>query len=100
MATHSSILAFGNTMDRGARRATVHGVERQLSTHTHEKAWDPGLITQSCSRKPPQYSCPAARGTLIPDPAGSPVTSPLQRTARRKHRHVPVYCKGTRVSTR
>ena len=52
------------------------------------------LITQSCSRKPPQYSCPAARRTLIPDPAGSPVTSPSQRTARRKHGHVPVYCKG------
>ena len=38
VATQSSILAFGNPMDRGARRATVHGVARQLSTHTHEKA--------------------------------------------------------------
>ena len=26
MATHSSILALGNPMDRGAWRATVHGV--------------------------------------------------------------------------
>ena len=28
MATHSSILAWKNPMDRGARRATVHGVAR------------------------------------------------------------------------
>ena len=28
MATHSSILAWGNPMDRGAWRATVHGVTR------------------------------------------------------------------------
>ena len=36
MATHSSILAW--RMDRGARRATVHGVtesQTQLSTNTH-----------------------------------------------------------------
>ena len=28
MATHSSIPAWGNPMDRGAWRATVHGVAR------------------------------------------------------------------------
>ena len=28
MATHSSILAWRTLMDRGARRATVHGVEK------------------------------------------------------------------------
>ena len=37
MATHSSILGSENSIDRGAWRATVHGVaksQRQLSTHT------------------------------------------------------------------
>ena len=28
MATHSSILAWGNPMDRGAQPATVHGVAK------------------------------------------------------------------------
>ena len=28
MATHSSILAWGNPMDRGAWRSTVHGVPK------------------------------------------------------------------------
>jgi len=28
MATHSSILAWRNPMDKGSQRATVHGVER------------------------------------------------------------------------
>ena len=37
MATHSSILAWRIPMDRGAWRATVHGVAKsqtRLSTHT------------------------------------------------------------------
>ena len=37
-ATHSSILAWENPMDRGAWWATVNGVARELdtlSTHTH-----------------------------------------------------------------
>ena len=38
MATHSRILAWRISMDRGAWRATVHGIAKsqtQLSTHTH-----------------------------------------------------------------
>ena len=38
MATHSSILAWKTAMDRGAWRATVHGVTKsltQLSTYAH-----------------------------------------------------------------
>ena len=35
MATYCSILAWGNPMDRGAWRVTVHGVEKQLKTHFH-----------------------------------------------------------------
>ena len=43
MATHSSILAWKISMDRGASRATVHGVTKSqtqlsdsyLNTHTH-----------------------------------------------------------------
>ena len=31
MATHSSILAMGNSMDRGAWWATVHGVSKELN---------------------------------------------------------------------
>ena len=40
MATHSSILAWRTPMDRGARKAMVHSVEKswtrlkRLSTHT------------------------------------------------------------------
>ena len=46
MATHSSILAWRISMDRGARQATVHSVAKswtrlkQLSTHTQ-------LVSQS-----------------------------------------------------
>ena len=32
LATHSSILALRNSMDRGAWRATVHGVSELAST--------------------------------------------------------------------
>ena len=32
MATHASILALENPMDRGAWRATVHGVTKELDT--------------------------------------------------------------------
>ena len=32
MVTHSSILALGNPMDRGACGATVHGVTKELDT--------------------------------------------------------------------
>ena len=32
MATHSSILAWENFMDRGAWQATVHGVEKETMT--------------------------------------------------------------------
>ena len=42
MATHSSILAWRIPMDKGAWRATVHGVEKsrtRLSTHTHTE-WE------------------------------------------------------------
>ena len=40
MATHSSILAWKNPMDRGAWRAIVHGVAKSqtrlsANTHTH-----------------------------------------------------------------
>ena len=31
MATHSSILAMGDSMDRGAWWATVHGVSKELN---------------------------------------------------------------------
>ena len=47
MATHSSILALDNPMDRGAWQATVHRVAqsqtrlKQLSTQTH-------ILTQDC----------------------------------------------------
>ena len=36
MVTHSRILAYKNLMDRGAQRATVHGITKsqtRLSTH-------------------------------------------------------------------
>ena len=42
MATHSSILAWGNPVDIGGLWATVHGVTKsrtQLSTHTHSNLW-------------------------------------------------------------
>ena len=32
MATHSNILAWGNSMDRGAWQATVHGVPKESDT--------------------------------------------------------------------
>ena len=32
MATHSSTLAGGNPVDRGAWQATVHGVTKELDT--------------------------------------------------------------------
>ena len=32
MTTHSSTLALGNPMDRGAWQATVHGIEKELDT--------------------------------------------------------------------
>ena len=32
MATHSSIFAWGNPMDRGAWQATVHGIAKELDT--------------------------------------------------------------------
>ena len=38
IATHSSVLAWKKSMDRGAWRATVHGVAKsqtQLGAHTH-----------------------------------------------------------------
>ena len=38
MATHSSILAWGNPMDRGAWRATVHGVTRVGHNSATEQA--------------------------------------------------------------
>ena len=35
-ATHSSILAWKNPMDRGAWQVTVHGVAKSVThTHTH-----------------------------------------------------------------
>ena len=35
MAAHSSILAWGNRMDRGAWRATVHGVVKSRTRLSH-----------------------------------------------------------------
>ena len=35
MATHSSILAWENLMDRGAWWATAHGVAKELDTTEH-----------------------------------------------------------------
>ena len=46
MATHSSVLAWGIPMDRGAWQATVHGVlksQMQLSTAQHSTG--PVLLT-------------------------------------------------------
>ena len=43
MATHSSILAWRIPMNRGAWRATVHGVAEsraRLSDCTHESSWE------------------------------------------------------------
>ena len=39
MATHTSILAWKNPMNRGAWRATVHGIAewKQLITHGYDK---------------------------------------------------------------
>ena len=37
MAISSSILAWGNPMDRGAWQATVYGVAKCLSIHTKHK---------------------------------------------------------------
>ena len=52
MATHSSILAWRIPMDRGAWRATVHGVTkswthlRDLAQHTGRQAQEEGCPTQ------------------------------------------------------
>ena len=32
MATHSSILVWGNSMNKGAWQAIVHGVKKELDT--------------------------------------------------------------------
>ena len=37
MATHSSILAWENPMNRGAWRATVRGVAKELDTTEHTR---------------------------------------------------------------
>ena len=37
MATHSSILAWKNLMDRVAWQATVHGVAKELDTTTKQQ---------------------------------------------------------------
>ena len=61
MATHFSILAWRNPMDRGASQATVPGVTKsriQLSTHAHcVNSWGetPGSLCLASSRLPP---CP------------------------------------------
>ena len=47
MATHSSILAWRIPTDRGARRATVHGVttsQTRLSEHTRARSDDLGAL--------------------------------------------------------
>ena len=38
MATHSGILAWKNSMDRGAWQATVHGVAKNQDTAEHLSA--------------------------------------------------------------
>ena len=52
MATHSSILAWRIPMDRGAWRATVHGVAKsrtQLSNFTHLDAYSNGTYSFAAS---------------------------------------------------
>ena len=52
MATHSSILAWKNPMDRGAWQAIVHGDAKSwmgLSTHTHYFLW----VNSMCEKSQP-----------------------------------------------
>ena len=60
MATHSSILAWKNSMDRGDWWATVHGVAKsrtQLSSFTRDIAALPLSLRQSGSALPCEGHC-------------------------------------------
>ena len=68
-ATHSSILAWKRSMDRGAWRATVHGVTQSqigLSAHTTHTHTHTAPIVSSVVKEGetgPQNSHPLAQGT-------------------------------------
>ena len=48
MATHSSILAWGIPMDRGAWRATVHGVtESDMAEHVHATPYTEKFVNKA-----------------------------------------------------
>ena len=69
MATHSSILAWGIPMDRGAWRATVHGVTkswtqlRGLAQHTGRQAQEEG-----CPPKSEHHEWRAGSRAQLPTP--------------------------------
>ena len=56
MATHSGILAWRISMDKGAWQAAVHGVAKSVCvtkcthTHTHTRITKDSLITQEIPR--------------------------------------------------
>ena len=61
MATHSSILAWRIPMDRGAWRATVHGVAKSrtpLSDCTHESSWEQEAVRTDSQPGKERRLCP------------------------------------------
>ena len=60
MATHSSILAWRDSMDRGAWWATVRGVAKSwtwLSTHTHTHIDEQGVFMYGLSVFKNNFGC-------------------------------------------
>ena len=89
MATHSSILALGNPMDRGTWHTAVHGVAKsqtQLSahithTHTHTEAFSWRLSVEHTHRFLPPSVTSGPREEERQDPPGDlsfPVTSRMR----------------------